>query len=50
MGDNVRDKLGKRSVGARINPLSKICKPEVIELDGYCWICDFVFIWGGLGV
>jgi acetyltransferase-like isoleucine patch superfamily enzyme len=50
MGDNVRDKLKKCGVGVKINPLSKICKPEVIELDDYCRICDFVFIWGGLGV
>ena len=50
MGDNVRDKLRKCGVGVKINPLSKLCKPEVIELDDYCRICDFVFIWGGLGV
>jgi acetyltransferase-like isoleucine patch superfamily enzyme len=50
MGDNVRDKLKKCGVGVKINPLSKMCKPEVIELDDYCRICDFVFIWGGLGV
>jgi len=50
MGDNVRDKLRKCGLGVKINPLSKLCKPEVIELDDYCRICDFVFIWGGLGV
>jgi acetyltransferase-like isoleucine patch superfamily enzyme len=50
MGDNVRGKLRKCGVGVKINPLSKLCKPEVIELDDYCRICDFVFIWGGLGV
>jgi len=50
MGDNVRDKLKKCGVGVKINPLSKMVKPEVIELDDYCRICDFVFIWGGLGV
>jgi galactoside O-acetyltransferase len=50
MRDNVRDKLKRCGVGVKINPLSKLCKPEVIELDDYCRICDFVFIWGGLGV
>lgn len=50
MGDNVRDKLRKCGVGVKINPLSKICKPEVIELGDYCRICDFVFIWGGASI
>jgi galactoside O-acetyltransferase len=50
MGDNVMDKLKRCGVGVKINPLSKLCKPEAIELDDYCRICDFVFIWGGLGV
>jgi galactoside O-acetyltransferase len=50
MGDNVRDKLKRCGVGVRIHPLSKLAKPEVIELDDYCRICDFVFVWGGMGV
>lgn len=50
MGDNVRDKLKRCGAGVRIHPLSKLAKPEVIELDDYCRICDFVFVWGGMGV
>jgi galactoside O-acetyltransferase len=50
MGDNVRNKLKKCGQGVRIHPLTKICKPEVIELGDFCRIRDFVFIWGGLGV
>ena len=50
MGDNVKDKLKKCGEGVRIFPLTKICKPEVIELGDWCRIHDFVFIWGGLGV
>jgi len=50
MGDNVKDKLKKCGVDVRIYPLAKICKPEVIELDDYCRIRDFVFIWPGIGV
>jgi galactoside O-acetyltransferase len=36
--------------GVRINALAKICVPEVVALEDNCRICDFVFIWGGLGV
>lgn len=50
MGDNVRDKLKRCGTGVRIMPLAKLAKPEVIELDDYCRIRDFVFIWGGHGV
>ncbi len=50
MGDNVRDKLKRCGIGVRLMPLAKLAKPEVIELDDYCRIRDFVFIWGGLGV
>lgn len=50
MGDNVRKLLKRCGEGVRIHPLSKLAKPEVIELDDHCRICDFVFIWGGNGV
>jgi acetyltransferase-like isoleucine patch superfamily enzyme len=50
MGENVKHRLKKCGEGVRIHPLTKICKPEVIELGDYCRIRDFVFIWGGLGV
>lgn len=50
MGDNVRQKLKKCGQDVHIYPLAKICKPEVVELEDFCRIADFVFIWGGLGV
>ena len=50
MGEHVKNKLRKCGQGVKLNPLGKICRPEVVELDDYCRICDFVFIWGGLGV
>ena len=49
MGDNVREKLKHCGKGVRIHPLAKICMPEMVELDDYSRICDFVFIWGGRG-
>lgn len=50
MGDNVRDKLRKCGTGVRLYPLCKIAYPEVTELDDYCRIRDFVFIFAGAGV
>ena len=50
MGENVRDKLKRCGVGARIYPLAKIAFPHVVELDDSCRIRDFVFIFGGTGV
>jgi dTDP-4-amino-4,6-dideoxy-D-glucose acyltransferase len=50
MGDNVRNKLRSCGVGVRINPLAKIAFPHVVDLDDYCRICDFVFIFAGMGV
>lgn len=50
MGDKVRDKLKRCGQNVRIMPLAKIAKPEVIELDDFCRIRDFVFIYGGEGV
>ena len=49
MGDNVRDKLKYCGEGVRIHPLAKIYMPEMVELDDFSVICDFVFIWGGRG-
>jgi len=49
MGENVKEKLKKCGKDVRIHPLSKICKPEVVELGDFSRIGDFVFIWGGTG-
>lgn len=50
MGDNVRTKLKRCGTGVKIHPLAKVTRPEVVELDDYCRLCDFVFVWGGNGV
>jgi len=50
MGDNVKDQLKRCGEGVRMHPLSKIGNPGVVELDDFCRVCDFVFIWGGQGV
>ena len=50
MGDNVRDKLKFCGKDVRIMPLAKIAKPEAVELDDFCRIRDFVFIYAGDGV
>ena len=50
MGDHVRGRLKSCGQGVRLNPMAKICRPEVVELGDCCRICDFVFIWGGHGV
>ena len=50
MGENVKDKLRRCGGGVKINPLAKICRPEVVELDDNCRIGDFAFIFGGRGV
>jgi galactoside O-acetyltransferase len=50
MGDNVRDKLKRCGEGVRLYPLAKIAKPEVVELDDYCRIRDFSFMYGGNGI
>ncbi len=50
MGDNVRILLKKCAESAKIFPLAKLCKPEVIEIGEMARIHDFVFMWGGLGV
>jgi len=47
MGENVRKSLRKCGNNVSIYPMAKICKPEVVELDDFCRIGDFVFIWGG---
>ena len=49
VGENIRKKLLFCGTDVQLNDLCKICKPEVVELLDNCRICDFVFIWGGLG-
>ena len=50
MGDQVKSLLKKCAASAKIFPLAKLCKPEVIEIDEMARIHDFVFMWGGLGI
>jgi acetyltransferase-like isoleucine patch superfamily enzyme len=50
MGEEVQGKLKRCGQGAKIYPLAKIVKPEVIELGDYSRICDFAFIYGGKGI
>jgi galactoside O-acetyltransferase len=50
MGENVKARLKKCGEGVRLYPLAKLAKPEVIELDDFCRIRDFVFFWGGNGI
>ncbi|MBM4373190.1 MAG: acyltransferase [Deltaproteobacteria bacterium] len=50
MGDHVRDKLKRCGEGVRLMPLAKVANPGVVELDDFCRLRDFVFIWGGQGV
>lgn len=50
MGDNVRGRLRKCSDSAKLFPLAKLCRPEVIEIGDMARIHDFVFMWGGLGI
>ena len=50
MGENVRNSLKCCGEGVRLNPLGKICKPEVVEIGDFSRVCDFAFIWGGRGV
>jgi galactoside O-acetyltransferase len=50
MGENVRKKLASCGEGVKLHPLSKVCLPEKVELDDFCRLGDFSFIWGGNGV
>jgi galactoside O-acetyltransferase len=50
MGENVRASLKRCGTGVRLMPLAKIANPGVVELDDYCRVRDFVFVWGGKGV
>lgn len=50
MGDNVRPLLRRCGESVRLYPLAKLAKPEVIDLDDFCRVRDFVFIYGGIGV
>lgn len=50
MGEEVKSLLKKCGEGIRIMPLAKVANPGVVELDDFCRLRDFVFIWGGQGV
>src|ERR1035437_8095398 len=50
MGENVKTSLKRCGEGVRLQPLAKIANAQVVELDDYCRVRDFVFIWGGQGV
>lgn len=50
MGENVKALLRKCGEGVSLMPLAKIANPGVVELEDFCRIRDFVFIWGGQGV
>jgi dTDP-4-amino-4,6-dideoxy-D-glucose acyltransferase len=50
MGENVKKLLKRCGEGVRIMPLAKIANPQVIELDDFCRVRDFVFMWGGKGI
>ena len=50
LGENVKKSLKKCGKGVKIRPLAKIAVPEVVELDDYAIIDDFVFIAGGQGI
>jgi galactoside O-acetyltransferase len=48
--EGIEKKLKRCGVGVRIFPLTKIVAPEMVEVDDYAKIDDFVFINGGNGV
>jgi galactoside O-acetyltransferase len=50
MGDNVRSKIKHCGIGTKLYPLSKIAKPEVVEIGDYSYIRDFSFMYGGHGI
>lgn len=50
MGENVKALLKKCGEGVRLQPLAKIANAQVVELDDFCRVRDFVFVWGGQGV
>lgn len=50
MGDSVKSSLKYCGKDVKIYPLSKIVKPEVIEIGDYSMIDDFTFIYGGEGI
>lgn len=50
MGENVKALLKYCGKDVKINPLAKIVRPNVVELDDNCRIGDFAFIFGGTGV
>jgi dTDP-4-amino-4,6-dideoxy-D-glucose acyltransferase len=50
MGNNVRKLLKSCAASAKLFPLAKLCKPDVIEIGEMARIHDFVFMWGGAGI
>ena len=50
MGERVKDKLKRCGEWVLIHPLAKIIKPEMIEINDYVKIDDFVLINGGRGI
>ncbi len=50
MGENVKAHLKTVGEGVRLQPLAKIANAQVVELDDFVRVRDFVFIWGGQGV
>ena len=50
MGENVKHLLKRCGEGVRLMPLAKIANAQVVELDDFCRVRDFVFMWGGQGI
>jgi galactoside O-acetyltransferase len=50
MGENVKKLLKRCGKEVRLMPLAKIANAQVVELDDFCRVRDFVFMWGGQGV
>lgn len=50
MGSKVKNRLKKCGKDVEIYPLSKIIKPELIEIGDNSRIDDFTFIYGGKGI
>jgi acetyltransferase-like isoleucine patch superfamily enzyme len=50
MGDNVKPLLKYCGKGVKIRPLAKIANPNMVEIDDYSIVDDFVLIAGGKGV
>jgi len=50
MGENVKKLLKRCGKGVKIHPLAKIANPQMVEIDDYSIVDDFVLIAGGKGV